>query len=178
MAEGPKIFREHLMPVFLVLFLLVDVVSLTFVIEQAEPINISEFGNEAISGGGGLSEAEYIPKLSAMREAAIDPEAASMVVETICPTLPIMLWLFLLIAYVALLIFNLGYDFQHSVHKGERRFVWEIILTVLVLWGWSIWDTCGQMLWFPIAVVKYGLLTYVFYLYFFERQQGRLGAQP
>ena len=168
MVTASSFLREHLVPFFLVLFLLVDLVSLAFVIEQSEPINLYEFGDETLVGGGALSETEYIPKLSEIRGPAIDPRAVAIVVETTCTTLPVTLWVFLLIAYIALLIFNLAYDFGKSVKKGEHRFGWEIVLTVLALWAWSLWDTCGQMLWFPVAVIKYGLLTYVFYLYFFQ----------
>lgn len=166
-----QLFRAFRLPIFLVLFVLVDLVSLALLVEQAQPINFETFGDETAVGGGRLSETAYIPKLSEIEGPKIDPQAASIVIETACTTLPVNLWVFLLFCYVALLVFNLFYGFRKSVLKDERRFVWEIFLTVLTLLAWSQWDTCGELLWFPIAVVKYGLLTYVCYLYFFEKER-------
>ncbi|MEK7181777.1 MAG: hypothetical protein AAB708_01485, partial [Patescibacteria group bacterium] len=61
----------------------------------------------------GLSES--IPKLSEMKGAQIDSQAAAVVNEDVCNAVSSGVWIFLLFAYIALLVYNFSYRFKESV---------------------------------------------------------------
>jgi len=127
----------------------------------------------------------------------IDSEAA-MIERVIrstpaCWTLPGELWIFLLVAYLFLLFFNLFYDFEKSheiypvrspsyleqnviptevgVTSNGVRWFWESLYTLLALWGWYVWDACHESIWFPLYVIKLGTIVYLVYLYLFYKQK-------
>ncbi|PJA86738.1 MAG: hypothetical protein CO141_03155 [Candidatus Moranbacteria bacterium CG_4_9_14_3_um_filter_42_9] len=103
----------------------------------------------------------------------IDSEAAIVVrdgdnIIPFCTTLPGELWIFLLAAYLFLLFFNLFYDFEKS---DSLHWFWESLYTLLALWGWYIWDTCHQNIWFPLYILKLGVIIYLVYLYLLYKQK-------
>lgn len=112
-----------------------------------------------------------MPRLTDIREPSIDATAAwTEVITTPTETLPLRLWMFLLIAYVALLVFNLAFPFERTV-RIQWRF--EALLTALVLLAWYQWDTAEAYPWFPLAILQTGILVYAIYLYFFDRRMLR-----
>lgn len=104
----------------------------------------------------------------------IDEEAASIVRESAeescaqekisptCATLPASVWIFLLAAYIFLLIFNLSADCGSA---QKIRWIWETLLTLLAIAVWLIYDSSGIFIWYPLHVLKFGLIIYLFYLY-------------
>ena len=125
-----------------------------------------------------------VPKLSEIKGPSIDGEGASVVrlensatcaLSAACATLPAGLWVFLLVAYLALLGFNLAYKFKES---RNIRWVWETIMTLLLIAGWFYFDQCRSHLWFPLYVMKLGIIIYLFYLYFFGEKQKNDSGYP
>lgn len=116
-----------------------------------------------------------IQRLSEVRGPQIDNEAAAIsCLEkqefpeiNNCNTLPKNIWVFLLAIYAALLIYNLSYGFEW---QKKIRWVWETILTIIFLFGWNFFDLCSQDIWFPLYLVKLGLIIYFLYLYFFTKR--------
>jgi Flp pilus assembly protein TadB len=85
-----------------------------------------------------------------------------------CFSLPAVMWIFLLAAYLALLIFNLGITF------GKRETIqwfWEAVLTIFALGAWFWMDGCRTNVWYPLFILMLGILIYLFYLYFFEQKR-------
>lgn len=104
----------------------------------------------------------------------IDEEAASIVRENPeescnpaalapdCKTLPAGVWIFLLAAYVFLLIFNLSAGFGSA---QKIRWFWETLFTFLALYAWYVYDGGRTFIWYPLYVLKFGLIIYLFYVY-------------
>ena len=103
----------------------------------------------------------------------IDSEAALVVKEDnqiipLCQTLPGELWILLLAAYLFLLFFNLFYDFEHA---KKIRWFWEGFYTLLALGAWYFYDECHQNIWFPLYVLRLGVIVYLAYLYLLYTQK-------
>lgn len=81
--------------------------------------------------------------------------------------LPGELWVFLLLAYGALLVFNFSYTFEKVVRP---QWGWEVIYTLFVLWGWSVMDTERLYLWFPFMILKVGLIVFALYVSLLEKR--------
>lgn len=118
-----------------------------------------------------------ILKISEIRGPRIDDGAAMIVAGEsavlACQTLPLNLWVFLAIAYGALLVFNFSYTFK----SAERpQWFWEILYTLAFIAGWFVWDECRENIWFPFAIVKFGLIIFALYAYFLKKKQ-MLAAQ-
>ena len=104
----------------------------------------------------------------------IDDEAASIVSEReevvcasgkavpICASLPAEVWIFILAAYLFLLVFNLSYDFGKA---KKIRWFWEGLFTLLAIYAWYAYDGCRTFIWFPLYVMKLGIIIYLFYIY-------------
>ena len=104
----------------------------------------------------------------------IDDEAASVARESeevicnpgkatpICATFPAEIWIFLLAAYLFLLVFNLSCGFGKS---KKIRWFWEGLFTLLALYAWYNYDGCRTFIWFPLYVMKFGIIIYLFYIY-------------
>lgn len=113
-------------------------------------------------------------------EPQIDEEAAEIVKEdqgkenyeillegnNHCRSLPENLWVFLLGAYLFLIIFNLSFEFEKA---GNIRWFWESLYTVLALLAWFNYDGCRTNTWFAPAVIESGIIIYAYYLYYFKR---------
>ncbi|MDP3956970.1 MAG: hypothetical protein Q8Q10_00515, partial [bacterium] len=123
--------------------------------------------------------AEPIQKISEIKGQQIDDEAAMIVVEgsspaPACATLPIGIWVFLLIAYAALLIFNFSYTFERAIRP---QWFLEAVITVLALVAWYAWDECHANVWFPFAIVKFGLIIFALYAYLLEKKLSLEGKE-
>lgn len=108
----------------------------------------------------------------------IDDVAATAVVEeparvSAPATLPTGIWIFLCLAYVALLAFNLIVGYRQSAGT-DIQWRWELIQTALFLIGWTIWDGYASAPWFPIALLKMGLILFVAYLVLLDRRKRSL----
>lgn len=88
--------------------------------------------------------------------------------ESTCRTLPVELWLLLLLTYITIIVFNLTYNFSADSHL---HWGWELFFTLLALWGWWCWDGCRSAVWFPLYIIKFGLVMFLSYLYFFDRKR-------
>ena len=119
-----------------------------------------------------------IPKISNIKGPRVDNQAAS--VERIVinnskektipkSVLPIKIWVFLVFAYIALLIFNLAYNFNYAV---KVQWFWELLLTLLAITVWYAFDFQKTNIWYPVFILKAGILIYAAYLYFFNKKQG------
>jgi len=158
---------RHLVVIVLVLLAVVEIVSLAFAIN----VKLDNIGVEP---------AQKILKISEIRGPRIDDQAAMIVVDenhreavmlvSACSTLPLNVWVFLLMVYVALLIFNFSYTFQQSVKPQWR---WEVLYGLLAIIGWYAWDECREQSWFPFAVVKFGLIIFTIYVYLLEKKSGQ-----
>lgn len=91
--------------------------------------------------------------------AAIDREAAESV--------PSEIWLFLIFAYMTLLIFNFSYTFEKV--KSPQWF-WEVVYTLLAFLCWIVLDPLGKVWWFPLMIAKGGLILFILYIYLVEKK--------
>ncbi len=159
------------MVIVLVALAAAEIASLAFVID-ARPdgaVSVQPVSENAVT--------EPMLKISEIRGPMIDSEAAMIVVDesvssadasvTACTTLPLFLWVFLLIAYAALLVFNFSYTFRQA---ARPQWFWEALYTALFIIGWYAWDGCRDHPWFPFAVAKLGLIIFAAYLYLLEKK--------
>lgn len=118
-----------------------------------------------------------IPKISNIKSSRIDDRAASIEKRTYNnfeekksyhSYLPIKMWVFLFLVYVALLIFNLAYNFNYAV---KPQWFWELLYTLLAVTTWYLFDQCKENIWYPVFILKSGSLIYAVYLYFFTKKQ-------
>ena len=119
-----------------------------------------------------------VPRLSETRGPSIDGEGAFSAGKDFCrecsvcrsaskcKTLPVGIWIFLLAAYVILIIFNLAFTFGK---RDTLQWVWEAMLTLLALGVWFGLDGCRTLVWYPLFVIGLGALTYALYLYLFSK---------
>ncbi len=109
--------------------------------------------------------ADSVPlRISEITDARIDSVAAMVVMA---PALPQILWVFLLVAYVTLLVFNFSYTFR-TVTSPQWHF--ELILTILTLGAWYHLDSGRGEIWFPLTLIKSGLIVAIIYVYLLERR--------
>lgn len=108
--------------------------------------------------------------LSALIESgpAIDSEAVMVKsdgvvtqVVALCQSLPLDTWKLLVVLYVLLLIFN--FREQYRLHGSITTWVFECGLTFFFIIEWAIFDTCRTQNWFPLALIKIGLITFLLF---------------
>ena len=173
---------RHLVVIALVSLAAVEVISLLFT-AGIRPADI--FRLPADTAQKSAIE-EPLLKISEIRGPRIDDQAAMIVagkpalvttaLAPLCFTLPINIWMFLVLAYVALMVFNFSYTFQQATSEtGERatrpQWFWETLYTLLFIVGWFVWDECRSHIWFPFTVVKFGLIMFALYVYLWEKKQ-------
>lgn len=163
-----KWVRHNLVLFLLGCFLLIDVLSISTLLENQQLNPRMDVVKEMTLSGDDAFE--QVPKISDIRGPRIDTEAASVIVETREGPLPAHIFVFLLFAYAALLVFSLVYDFERTV---EIRWGWESMLTGFALLAWFVWGSTAATLWYPLTVLKTGLLIYAVYLYFYDRRMLR-----
>jgi hypothetical protein len=163
-----KNLKENMVVVFLVLLLVVEVSSLLlFVPSEPKAGVIVRDSNQEHRGE------TPILKLSDIRGSRIDDEAAMIAVEEslqakVCFSLPVEVWVFLLGMFLVLLVFNLSYNFEYAKHI---QWGWELGLFFLTFLVWIIWDKCHAYIWFPLSVMKGGLIIYTLYLYLYDKKK-------
>lgn len=117
-----------------------------------------------------------IPKISDIRGPRIDDQAASVEKVLVSnsakktfanSTLPTKLWVFLIFAYIALLIFNLAYNFNSAV---KIQWFWELLYTLLAIAVWLAFDSQKINIWYPVFILKVGIIIYAVYLYLFNKK--------
>lgn len=162
-----QIWRQQGVVLAIGLLLVVEILSL-----------FSNAGVPALPVGDDLFEArpisEPLLRLSEIDGPRIDSSAAVVVVdeawqnEPVAPKFPGELWVFLLFVYVALLIFNFSSTFEKAV---TPQWFWELLYTILALLSWLALDPLGLYPWFPLMVIKSGLIIYITYLYLLEKKR-------
>lgn len=175
MTRLKGVCKSHLVAVLLVALAITEVISLAALIETpSRPDTVSYRGEEQ-----GTVAPQTTLRISDIRGPRIDDEAAMIVVEespetalaaqavSACSTLPVGIWVFLVAAYVALLIFNFSYTFRQA---REPQWFWEALYTFLAIVGWYSLDDCRAALWFPFAIVKFGLIVFALYAYLLEKK--------
>ncbi|EKE20247.1 MAG: hypothetical protein ACD_8C00034G0011 [uncultured bacterium] len=121
----------------------------------------------------GIENRNDVLKISEISGPMIDGEAAWSSCEEVSGVtgnLPVKVWIFLLFAYVSLLIFNLAYGFAST---KKPRWFFEGLLTFSFIFGWFYFDKLGVYVWFPLNVVKLLVVIYVCYLYFLEKKNNK-----
>lgn len=160
-----RLIRNNLIVMSLGLLLLVEVASLMF-IPAVEP-SLVDGGVLLEQGTGGAPL-----KISEIDGPRIDSRAAMVVIdEKSAPApreLPLQVWAFLLLAYVALILFNFSYTFETAV---TPQWFWETFYTFLALLAWFFLDPRSVALWFPFAIVKIGLIIFILYAYLLEKKR-------
>ena len=140
--------------------LLLEVFSLVLV----GPVDTVFLDETTVSEQGSIDSEPL--KISEIDGPRIDDTAASVVVSQ-APVLPGELWVFLFLAYVALLVFNFSYTFERV---AEPQWGWEAFYTLITLWGWYALDSEKMYPWFPLLVLKSGLIIFALYAYLLERR--------
>lgn len=179
-AQFKEIATRHLVVIILVALAVVEALSLVALTRMPSQPGLLIYGEEE----RGVVVTQPVLKISEIRGPRIDDEAAMIVADesaessqssyatraamvSPCSALPIGIWIFLLAAYVALLIFNFSYTFERA---AKPQWFFEVALTMLALIGWYAWDGCRDHIWFPFAVVKFGLITFAIYAYLLEKK--------
>jgi len=167
--------KKNSLIILLVLFLVIDIFFSTLSFKNQQNIQQRPLGQKTFLQKNSLQNfnMKNIPKISDIKGPRIDDQAAyvdrvavSNTGKKICSTLPTGIWMFLLYAYGALLIFNLTYKFKEAT---KIQWYWELIYTILAITAWYAWDNCGTMnIWYPEFVLKIGIVIYGIYLYFFQ----------
>jgi hypothetical protein len=95
----------------------------------------------------------------------IDSQAAMIDMEA-KRVYPAQLFVFLFLAYLALLGYNFGTTFAQATRP---QWFWESLYTLSALIGWMILD--GEThLWFPLLTIQTGLTVFVLYVGLLERK--------
>lgn len=142
------LWRSHSIVCLLSVLFLIEVVSIvsTNVSEpmlRSNPIRISEITGPRIDGAAAFTIVEGKTRV---------PEEV---------------WWFLVLAYVALIIFNFSSTFERVV---TPQWFWEVLYTLCVICGWVILDPLGKEKWFPFMIIKSGLILFVLYVYLLEKK--------
>ena len=173
--------KKNSLVILLVLFLVVDIFFSILSFKNQQNIQQRQLGQKTFLQKDSLQNfnTKNIPRISDIKGPRIDDQAASVervVVRNTgkktCSTLPAGIWMFLIFAYGALLIFNLAYKFKEAT---KIQWYWELIYTLLAIIAWYVWDQCGNLnIWYPEFVLKAGIVIYGIYLYFFNKNQNKL----
>lgn len=141
-------------------------------------LGIVEIANLAVVVGMQSNDVLFqkpILKISEIRGPRIDDGAAMIVAgesaAPACQTLPLNLWVFLVVAYIALLVFNFSYTFK-DVERPQ--WFWETMYTLAFIAGWFVWDGCRENIWFPFAIVKFGLIIFAADIYLIKKSFNKL----
>lgn len=162
MNKLSALVQEYLVVSVLVALIVLEVTSLFFV----GPFDMTWSSEQVQSEEGVLQSYEGTLRLSEIDGPRID-DGAVMTIVSPESTLPGELWVFLLLAYGALLIFNFSYTFEKVVRP---QWGWEVMYTLFVLWGWSVMDTERLYLWFPFMILKLGLIVFALYISLLEKR--------
>lgn len=161
-----EIVRVNFVVILLLLLVLVEGVSLAF------------FTPSFSSSREMVGVSEPTLRISEIKGSLIDSRAAAIVLDEknsissvyplSCSTLPTEAWVFLLFAYIALLVYNFSFTFKKAT---SPQWFWETLYTVLALVAWYVFDGCQTHIWFPLMIIKTGLIIFIFYVYLLERKK-------
>lgn len=178
---------RHLIVCVLVVLLGIEAVSLFWVGPGVAPLP-SEEGVTWEEGWQETSAETWIEtgidapvlKLSEIDGPRIDTEAATIALSeasavATTTALPGELWVLLILAYAALLVFNFSYTFDRV---AAPQWGWEVFYTLAALWGWLVMDPTALYPWFPFMILKTGLIIFVLYAYLLERRLREEEKQP
>jgi hypothetical protein len=175
-AKKISFVKENSFVLLLILFVMADIFSYALIFSQNKNL-ASQEKNFIQKDSLQNFDVNNIPKISDIKGPQIDNQAASIEITAvnnskektmICSTLPIKIWIFIFLAYVALLIFNLAYNFKDA---AKIQWFWELLYTLLAVAVWYIFDSQKINIWYPIFILKSGILIYAVYLYFFNKKQ-------
>lgn len=176
-TEKNKLFiRENSFILLLILFVMVDIFSYALVFSQNKNL-LSQQKIYLQKDSLQNFDMRNIPKISNIKGPSIDGQAASVEKISVSnftgravanSTLPAKIWIFLFIAYAVLLIFNLAYNFSRAV---KIQWFWEFLLTLLAVAVWFVFDSQKINIWYPVFILKTGIIIYAVYLYFFNKKQ-------
>ncbi len=152
--------REHLVVSVLVALLVVEIGSLFCAGSFSGGVQEQTWLEEDLTQSYGETL-----RLSEIDGPRIDDGAVMTIVSS--DALPGELWVFLLLAYGALLIFNFSYTFEKVL---TPQWGWEAMYTLFVLWGWFVMDTEQLYLWFPWMTLKVGLIVFAVYVSLLEKR--------
>lgn len=167
--------KKFIIPCIILVFISLFISDIFFVFsfegKARSDSSIQKEGEFIINGDEIIQIEKVVSPGSPFSDSAprIDSEAASIVVakkSSTCPTFPPEIWILLLVSFVLLIIFNLAYTFEKTQHI---QWGWELFYLFLTLFVWFYFDKCKTNLWFPLYVIKLGLITYLGYLYLFEK---------
>ena len=172
--------KKNSIIILLVLFDLVDIFSYALIFSQNQKKNLNQSPQKKVfiqKDSLQNFNIKNISRISDIKGPRIDDQAAtvekvlvsSSAKKTIShSTLPTKIWIFLFLAYVALLIFNLAYNFNSAV---KIQWFWELFYTLLAIAVWFAFDYQKISIWYPIFILKMGIIIYAVYLYFFNKKQ-------
>lgn len=163
-----QVIRKYGLVISLSLVMLLSVVDIFFVSVSKPKIEQANLASEVrMCSSSEAEKVENITSISEISGPSVGNEAATSTCQTLkasnCGNIDSKVWVFLLISYIALLIFNLKYG---SISSRKIQWKWETIMTGIFIFGWFYFDKCAQNLWFPLYVTKIGLAIYTIYLYF------------
>jgi hypothetical protein len=174
--EYRAFFGKYGAALLIAFFFVLEAAAIAPAVGKAGPEDLLIHRGPVVQEEAAVSIPDRIPKLSEMRGPRIDDEAAMIVVEEsvaalpACTTLPAGVWVFLLAAYVALMVFNLSFGFAHPIVAHRIQWFWEVLYTVAFIGMWYAWDGCQGAEWYPLAILRMGVFLYAVYLYFFDRR--------
>lgn len=112
-------------------------------------------------------ETQPVLRISEIAGPRIDDGAAMVVVRSgFVPSAE--LFVFLLVAFIALLLFNFSYTFETTLVPQWRL---EGLIMLSAVFGWLLLDPERVFLWFPFAILKSGLILFAGYVYLLEKKQ-------
>jgi len=167
-----EIGKRYMVIVLLLLLVVTEAFSLVFV-EPSREVNMSQ---NALEQASALKEP--VLRISEITGPQIDFGAALVAVAddnsipsaalSSCRTLPTYLWIYLLLAYVALLVYNFSSTFKKAT---TPQWFWEKLYTALALLAWYVFDGCRAYPWFPLTILKAGVILFVAYVYLLEKKK-------
>lgn len=171
---------EYSVELCLLGLLLLQVITLAWMINLERAESSSRLTEAGVGRGQQMRIAEptppaITPKLSTLRGPQIDAEGAMAFVDQtgrtvpirFCDTLPTNVWVFLIVAYVILLSYNLVSGFRPG---RPVQWFWEGVLTTAALLAWVVWEECRGYAWYPLAIVQFGITLYALYLLSYRRR--------
>lgn len=166
-------WKPLLIAVGLLLFSLSDAPFLTILGELGHVSVIQQFSEVSKNKDARLSAitGSQIDDGAAMTE--VSNQDCSSLFNAPCVSLPSVLWVVLLFAYMVLLIGNFLYGVRHFDHV---QWFWECLYTFCALYVWYVFDECRTNIWYPLYILKMGLIIFGIYVYYMLKKQEKSDA--
>lgn len=91
----------------------------------------------------------------------VESEGTLTKAVALCQSLPIDIWQLLLVLYILLLVLN--FREQDRLHGSVTTWMFEGGLTLFFIIEWALFDTCRVQSWFPLALMKVGLIVFLLF---------------